>query len=138
MFNPWILLAVVLAFAASNAGSFLYGQHVEAGQEAKAREKAVTAAITAHEEQTAEDMATAYEVGLAKGRARTAAASNRESFNNALSAAPRRPDACDMPRAAYDRLLDAVSLANADEGSTVVVPKPVSKPAAALVPPRGR
>ena len=28
MTNPWILLAVVLAFVASNGGSFMYGQHV--------------------------------------------------------------------------------------------------------------
>lgn len=35
--NPWIIIAIGIAFVVSNASSFFYGQHVEAGEQAQAQ-----------------------------------------------------------------------------------------------------
>lgn len=35
--NPWIIVSFLVVLAVSNAGSFLFGQHVEAGEAAQAQ-----------------------------------------------------------------------------------------------------
>jgi len=35
--NPWLILGIAIAFALSNASSFLYGQHVEEAEQAQAQ-----------------------------------------------------------------------------------------------------
>lgn len=68
--NPWLIISVLVALAVSNAGSFLYGQHVEAAEAAQAQldDERLAAALLRKKQTTVDAL------GLALAKAKAARA----------------------------------------------------------------
>lgn len=65
--NPWIIIAFAIALAVSNAGSFLYGQHVEEAEAAQAQLE--TERLAAAVLKLKRDKVAALDLALAKANA---------------------------------------------------------------------
>jgi hypothetical protein len=109
--NPWVLIAIGVAFVASNASSFFYGQHVEAAEQAQAQQKLVTdklaeAAVNAEADKQAAIKAAKAE-GIAAGRAAALRGKGNEAIRNEPLAA-----ACDWRPQSFSVLVAAVRDAN--------------------------
>lgn len=126
MLNPWVLLALTFFWISSVAGAFFGGKSFEAGQQAKAQQEAVKAALgdaaKAAEVDKQAAIAAAKKEGVAAGRAAALRGRGQDAIRSEPLAA-----ACDWRPQSYSVLITAVRDANgaapADTGLSDAVRK---------------
>ena len=117
MFNPWIILAVVVAIAMAGIGGFYKGTEYQKGEDAKAQLEAVNKAVADANAQAAKDKNLAVVQAQRNTAAQTRAALVRSQANAAISAHPQSA-ACDWDKPSFDSLRSAIAAANGDANGT--------------------
>lgn len=135
MLNPWVLLGLVLFWIASVTGAFFGGTSYEAGQQAKARQEAITAALADAAANAEVDkqaaIAAAKKEGIAAGRA----AALRGRGNEAIRAEPLATS-CNWGTQSFGVLIAAVRDANGAAPADPGLPDAVRKSNGAVQPQR--
>lgn len=128
-----IIFGVVLA--ASNAGSFLYGKHIENVEAKAAQLTAVKEAVEDANRVAAADQRKAVAAAIKTAKARSRIAAIRTQATEAIRETPS-PASCDWSPDSWGVLLSAVDAANDKPASVSSLPQPLPRAGAAGKPDR--
>lgn len=122
--NPYIIIAVLLAFALSNASSYLYGGHIQKAQDIASAKQEQDRAIKDANDAAAKDKAQAVAQAAKDAQARTVASMLRSQANAVIKP---QPVVCDWNDASFGLLVATVNAANGDTGGTSKLPDAVRR-----------
>lgn len=126
MMNPYVLMALGVAWLLSMAASEHFG-YTRAENAAKARQAdAVTQAIVEYDEVAEQDKALAIKSAQAEARSRTIANTIRTKANEAITAKPL-PVSCDWNTDSFGLLIASVNGANDNKGASDKLPDAVRR-----------
>lgn len=131
--NPYAIIAILVAFAASNAGSYFYGQHTQENADKAAQVDAIHQAILDYDAIAQQDKDTAVRQASQRAAQSQRSADIRNKSDEAIRNQPL-PVSCDWSDESFRLLVDAVNNAANNPPAQPGVPnampanKPTSKP----------
>ena len=138
MFNPWLILAAVLAIGAAGVGGYFKGSTDAKNAAAAQYAKDLDAKVAEHNANALIDMTAAREAGERDAKARTRTVTVTNEVERVIHAAPA-PAVCRLTPDTFNLLRAAIDIANdADTPAAKSMPdaapktKPAGKPGSGL------